>query len=74
VAPGAYRAWLERPRQQELEDRALAELGDSVLQIHPPVGSPDVDSAARDTALLARALQIGRTAVLGALSAVIPAA
>ncbi len=74
VAPGAYRAWLERPRQQDIEDRALAGLGDSVLQIHPPAGAPDIDSAARDTTLLAAALQIGRRAVLSALSAVLPAA
>lgn len=74
VAPGAYRAWLERPRQQDIEDRALAELGDSVLQIHPPLGSPDIDSAARDTTLLAAGLRIGRQAVLTALSAVLPAA
>lgn len=74
VAPGAYRAWLERPGQQDIEDRALAELGDSVLQIHPPAGSPDIDSAARDTTLLAEGLRIGRQAVLSALSAVLPAA
>ncbi|MEU7768774.1 patatin family protein [Nocardia sp. NPDC049190] len=67
VAPGAYRAWLERPYQQDIEDRALTELGDSVLPIHPPAGSPDVDSAARDTTLLARALDIGRQAVRTAL-------
>ncbi len=73
VAPGAYRAWLERPRQQDVEDKALADLGDSVLQIHPPAGSPDVDSATRDTALLSAALQIGRHAVLDALSTTIPA-
>lgn len=68
AAPGAYRAWLERPNQQDIEDRALADLGDSVLQIHPPVGSPDVDSTARDTTLLARALGIGRQAVRTALA------
>ncbi|MGQ4597419.1 patatin-like phospholipase family protein [Nocardia sp. R6R-6] len=73
VAPGAYRAWLERPHQQDIEDKALADLGDSVLQIHPPPGSPDVDSAARDTTLLSAALQIGRHAVLDALATTIPA-
>ncbi|MFB8273956.1 patatin-like phospholipase family protein [Nocardia colli] len=68
IAPGAYRAWVQRPHQQAVEDRALAELGDSVLQIHPPLGSPDIDSAARDTTLLAAALDIGRRAVMSVLS------
>ncbi|MFG1793934.1 patatin family protein [Nocardia sp. NPDC049149] len=68
TAPGAYRAWLQRPQQQAVEDRALAERGDTVLQIHPPLGSPDIDSAARDTGLLGAALEIGRNAVLAALS------
>lgn len=63
VAPGAYRAFLTRPAQEEAENRALAELGDAVMQIHPPAGSPTVDSTARDTVLLARALEIGRHAV-----------
>ncbi|MGW4631824.1 patatin-like phospholipase family protein [Nocardia sp. NPDC004415] len=63
VAPGAYRAWSQRPGQQAVEDRFLADLGDRVLQIHPPAAAPPVDSAARDTDLLARALDLGRTAV-----------
>lgn len=71
-APGAYRAWLARPNQQAVEDRALAELGDAVLQVHPPLGAPDVESAARNTDLLAQALEIGRRAVHSTLSAVIP--
>ncbi|MFE3545043.1 patatin family protein [Nocardia sp. NPDC059177] len=63
IAPGAYRAWSRRPGQQAIEDRFLADLGDRVLQIHPPAAAPPVDSAARDTDLLARALDLGRTAV-----------
>ncbi|MFC4377582.1 patatin family protein [Nocardia halotolerans] len=62
IAHGAYRAWTQRPGQQALEDRALTDLGDKVLQIHPPTGSPAVESAARDTDLLTRALDIGRAA------------
>ncbi|WP_433661909.1 patatin-like phospholipase family protein [Nocardia sp. CA-128927] len=68
IAPGAYRAWIQRPNQQAVEDNALAELGDAVMQIHPPLGSPDIDSAARDTTLLAEALEIGRRAILAVLS------
>ncbi|WP_227998728.1 patatin-like phospholipase family protein [Nocardia australiensis] len=67
-APGAYRAWLTRPDQQSVEDHCVADLGAAVLQIHPPLGSPDIDSAARDTDLLTRALEIGRGAVHAALS------
>ncbi|MGY4101339.1 patatin-like phospholipase family protein [Nocardia sp. R16R-3T] len=70
-APGAYRAWLQRPYQQDVEDSFLAGLGDAVLQIHPPLGAPDVDSAARDTALLAEALTIGRQAVHASLAALV---
>lgn len=68
TAPGAYRAWSQRPLQQAIEDRALAELGGAALQIHPPLGSPDIDNAARDTTLLTEALEIGRRAVMTALS------
>ncbi|WP_406236635.1 patatin family protein [Nocardia sp. NBC_01009] len=68
-APGAYRAWLQRPLQQHVEDRFLTGLGHTALQIHPPLGSPDIDSAARDTTLLARALEIGRRAVHSSLAA-----
>ncbi|MFI9506571.1 patatin family protein [Nocardia sp. NPDC052566] len=68
-APGAYRAWLQRPHQQFIEDRFLADQGNAVLQIHPPLGSPDIGSAATDTDLLARALHIGRRAVHDALAA-----
>ncbi|MFC6009516.1 patatin-like phospholipase family protein [Nocardia lasii] len=63
IAPGAFRAWNQRPAQQAIEDGFLADLGEQVLQIHPPAGSPAIDSAARDTDLLTRALDIGRTAV-----------
>lgn len=73
TAPGAYRAWLERPHQQGIEDRFLTGLGTAVLQIHPPLGSPTIDSAARDTDLLAEALQIGRRAVHSVLATTVGA-
>ncbi|WP_083873992.1 patatin-like phospholipase family protein [Nocardia paucivorans] len=62
-APGAYRALLERPGQQDVEEGVLDSLGPAVLQIRPPLGSPAISGAARDTALLARGLEIGRRAV-----------
>ncbi|MEV6273685.1 patatin family protein [Nocardia sp. NPDC051832] len=73
-APGAYRAWMTRPDQQTLEDEFLADLGPAALQIHPPLGSPTVASASRDTDLLTAALEIGRHAVLDALSETVRAA
>lgn len=63
IAPGAYRAWSQRPGQQAVEDNFLASLGERVLQVHPPANSPTIDSAARDTTLLTQALDLGRTAV-----------
>ncbi len=74
IAPGAYRAWLERPQQQSVEDNFLAGLGDAAYQIHPPAGSPSVDSASRNTELLSEALEIGRQAVHSALASVVRAA
>ncbi|WP_433680739.1 patatin-like phospholipase family protein [Nocardia sp. CA-119907] len=73
-APGAYRAWLQRPHQQSIEDRFLLGLGDAALQIHPPLGSPNIDSAARDTALLTEALTIGRQAVHASMAALVDSA
>ena len=72
IAPGAFRAWNQRPVQQAIEDSYLAELGDQILQVHPPTGSPAIDSAARDTDLLTRALDIGRTAVHALLDGTTP--
>ncbi|MFF2088403.1 patatin family protein [Nocardia sp. NPDC058176] len=63
IAPGAYRAWSQRPGQQAVEDAFLASLDEQALQIHPPAHAPDIDSAARDTTLLTQALDLGRAAV-----------
>ncbi|MGW0248895.1 patatin-like phospholipase family protein [Nocardia goodfellowii] len=73
-APGAYRAWVARPDQQTVEDQFLAGLGSAALQIHPPAGAPDIGSASRDTDLLTAALEIGRHAVLNALTETVRAA
>ncbi|WP_307624328.1 patatin-like phospholipase family protein [Nocardia lijiangensis] len=62
-APGAYRAWLLRPQQEQAEQTLLATLGDAALQIHPPEGAPTVEGTARDTDLLTEALEFGRQAV-----------
>ncbi|MET7772331.1 patatin family protein [Nocardia sp. NPDC005366] len=73
-APGAYRAWLARGGQQSAEDRFTAGLATAALQIHPPLGSPDIDSSSRDTDLLTAALEIGRQATHAALAATVNAA
>ncbi len=73
-APGAYRAWLARTGQQGAEDRFTAALTTAALQIHPPVGSPDIDSACRDTDLLTTAIEIGRRATHATLGAIVAAA
>lgn len=73
-APGAYRAWLARTGQQGAEDRFTAALTTAALQIHPPAGSPDIDSACRDTDLLTTAIEIGRRATHATLRAIVAAA
>ncbi|WP_082393427.1 patatin-like phospholipase family protein [Nocardia arizonensis] len=73
-APGAYRSWLARAGQQEAEDLFTARMGTAALQIHPPLGSPDIDSASRDTDLLLAALEIGRMATHQALATAVRAA
>ncbi len=74
TAPGAYRSWLARSGQQAAEDSFTAHLGTAAMQIHPPVGSPDIDSASRDTDLLLSALEIGRAATHTALATTVSAA
>ncbi|WP_431964469.1 patatin-like phospholipase family protein [Nocardia sp. bgisy134] len=69
-APGAYRAWLRRPEQEQAEVALLASLGETVLQIHPPAGAPTVEGTARDTDLLTKALELGRQAVYTAFARV----
>lgn len=73
-APGAYRAWLARAHQQAAEDQFIEGLGATALQIHPPAGSPDIESASRNTDLLSAALEIGRRATHAALATTVRAA
>ncbi|GGK56331.1 patatin-like phospholipase family protein [Nocardia camponoti] len=67
IAPGAFRAWMARPQQQDLEDEFLASRGDAVLQVFPPADAPPIDSASRDTALLAQGLVLGNAAMRSTL-------
>ncbi|WP_459549445.1 hypothetical protein [Nocardia sp. X0981] len=62
-APGAHRAWKERPGQQALEDGVIAEMGPAAHQIHPPAGAPDISSVETDPGILARGMEIGHRAV-----------
>jgi len=59
--------WLTRG-EQLAQDEATLTATPTVLQIRPPLGSPTVSRAARDAALMLRALDIGRAAALDALS------
>lgn len=62
-APGAYRAWKERPGQQAVEDEAISGMGAAAQQIHPPAGAPDISSMETDPGMLARGMAIGHRAV-----------
>lgn len=62
-APGAYRAWKERPGQQALEDGVIADMGTAAHQIHPPAGSPEISSVETDPGILTRGMEIGHRAV-----------
>nr|WP_232541776.1 patatin family protein [Nocardia bovistercoris] len=73
-APGAYRSWISRSGQQDAEDDFTAGLGATAMQIHPPAGAPEIDSASRDTDLMIAALELGRMATHAALAAAVRAA
>lgn len=67
AVPGAWRAWRDRGKQQALEEAAIAELGDRVLEIRPPLDAPTVPGSSRDSALMTRAMAIGREVARSAL-------
>ncbi|MBU3064656.1 patatin family protein [Nocardia sp. NEAU-G5] len=66
-APGVVDNWLTRGEQLARDEETLAATP-TVLQIRPPLGSPTVSRAARDAALMLRALDVGRMAALEALT------
>lgn len=72
TAPGAYRAWKQRPGQQALEDGFIAGMGAAAYQIHPPAGSPDISSVETDPGMLSRGMDIGRRAVADFFAALSP--
>ncbi|WP_018180639.1 patatin-like phospholipase family protein [Jongsikchunia kroppenstedtii] len=67
AVPGAWRAWRDRGKQQALEEAAIAELGDHVLEIRPPLDAPTVPGSSRDSDLMTRAMAIGRQVAQAAL-------
>lgn len=71
-APGAVTAWLSTHERSVATERALA-THPGVLQVRPPLGAPRISRTGRDTALLSRAVGLGRAAVLDALRAPLPA-
>ena len=70
VAPGAIPAWLGRLDRHREDEKVLAE-HPSLLQVRPPDGAPHVSRLSRDTALLARAVGLGRRAAREALRPIV---
>lgn len=73
TAPGAARSWRSRYERQLADEVWLATHPDTVLTIRPPAGSPAVTQRATDERLLAHAAAAGRSALLDAVPAVLPA-
>ncbi|WP_067674845.1 patatin-like phospholipase family protein [Nocardia miyunensis] len=65
-APGVVQNWIARADQHARDERVLT--GDrAILQIHPPRHAPAIGRVGRDSAVLLRALDLGREATLAAL-------
>ena len=74
TAPGAYRAWQQRPGQQAIEDGVIAGMGAAAHQVHPPAGSPEISSSETDPGLLRRGIEIGRRALADFVAELSPSA
>jgi predicted patatin/cPLA2 family phospholipase len=72
-APGALKPWLDRVAVRDQEEHVLA-AHPHVLQIRPPVGSPDVGHTEVGGQALRVAVDIGRRAAFSALAGADPAA
>ncbi|WP_245713826.1 patatin-like phospholipase family protein [Nocardia vaccinii] len=65
-APGVVANWLARAEQHARDERVLT--GDrAILQIRPPRHAPAIGRVGRDSAVLLRALDLGREATFAAL-------
>ncbi|WP_227982212.1 patatin-like phospholipase family protein [Nocardia spumae] len=64
--PGVVRSWANRSNRYAADELLMA-TDPSFLQIRPPLGAPDIGRVARDSAVLLRALDVGRAATLAAL-------
>ncbi|WP_424189762.1 patatin-like phospholipase family protein [Actinokineospora sp. G85] len=67
AAPGALSSWAGRERRAAADDHDLA-TDPRVLEVRPAADAPEVGRLARDTGLLAQAVESGRQAVLSALA------
>lgn len=65
-APGVVENWLARADQHARDEQALTD-DRAILQVRPPDHAPDIGRVARDSAVLLRALDLGRDATLAAL-------
>jgi predicted patatin/cPLA2 family phospholipase len=71
-AAGAGAAYRRRHLLHQEDETRLDSFGGKVLQVRPPLGSPDVSRLSGDLGLVARAIEIGRrelSRVLGAVAA-----
>ena len=66
-------SWSARSAQFAADEHPTA-ADPTILQIRPPLGAPDVGRVARDSALLLRALEVGRRATVAALGGHLPPA
>lgn len=68
-APGVVEPWRRRIAKARETEALLADLGDRVLQVRPPVDAPAVSRTSTDLALLGRALAVGHAAACAQLTA-----
>ncbi|MGV9673860.1 patatin-like phospholipase family protein [Nocardia sp. NPDC003482] len=70
-APGVVDTWRTRAARHAEDEHTLA-TDPRILQVRPPLGSPDIGRISRDHGTLMRALDLGRAAVLDALATYLP--
>jgi predicted patatin/cPLA2 family phospholipase len=68
-APGAGDAYRRRHLLHAEDEARLDATGPELLQVRPPVGSPDVTRLTGDLSLVGQALEIGRQELLGTVGA-----
>jgi predicted patatin/cPLA2 family phospholipase len=65
-APGTIEAWRDTYRR-DVEDEEMLAADPRILSVRPPAGAPDVVALERDPAVLRKAVDLGKNAVLDVL-------